>query len=154
MRWEDQELSPTIPETKFPEVFFAGLFVMGWSAQQMGTYRRLDQSTLDALIDGGEIPDKASGARIDRLCLYFRVACSLGPGGEHYAVLGTTHFWRESESLYVILHISPQNDWFQIMTLAGDAPTKPVEPTGTSSFPSDLTTNNTSGDSPGGSLRR
>ena len=32
--------------------------------------------------------------------------------------------------------------------------TKPVEPTGTSSFSSDRTTSHTSGDSPGGSLRR
>ena len=35
-----------------------------------------------------------------------------------------------------------------------DEATKPVEPTGTSSFSSDLITSHTSGDSPGGSLRR
>jgi hypothetical protein len=122
MLWEDQELNHEVPENKFPEVFFAGLFLLGCASRQQTSFLRIDQLVLDAMIERGELPKKSAGVRIDRLCLYYRLSCRLGPGGDHYAVLGTTHFWQESTSLYAILHISPRNDWFDIMVIAGEAP--------------------------------
>jgi hypothetical protein len=129
MRWEDQELNHAIPETRFPEVFFAGLFLLSCASNQQGSFLRIDQQRLDQMITSGELPAKAAGARIDRLCLYYRLSCRLGPGGDHYPVLGATHFWDNSRSLYAILHISPKNDWFQIMAIAGEPPDPLVKTT-------------------------
>lgn len=122
MRWEDQELNHNVPENKFPEVFFAGLFLFGSAAKHEGSFLEINQQKLDDMIAAGELPKKAMGARIDRLCLYFRLSCRLGPGGDHYPVLGATHFWEDSKSLYAILYISPKNDWFNIMVVPGEAP--------------------------------
>lgn len=122
MRWEDQELNHGVPENKFPEVFFTGLLLLGFASNQPGTFLHIDQQTLDELVKNGQLPKKAEGCRIDRLCLYYRLSCRLGPGGDHYPVLGTTHFWKESRSLFAILYISPRNDWFHIMVVAGEAP--------------------------------
>ena len=129
MRWEDQELNHEVPENKFPEVMYAGLFLMAYTARHQGRFLHIDQQALDQLIQKGDLPSKAQGARIDRLCLYFRLACRLGPGGDPYAVLGTTHFWQASRSVYAILYISPQNAWFQIMVLEGAAPNQPLRAT-------------------------
>jgi hypothetical protein len=122
MRWEDQELNHGVPENKFPEVFFTGLFLLGYASKRKGRFVRIDQQMLDDLVANDELPRKASGCRIDRLCLYYRLSCRLGPGGDHYPVLGTTHFWETSKSLYAILYISPKNDWFHIMVIAAEAP--------------------------------
>ena len=122
MRWEDRELNHDVPENKFPEVCFAGLFLLGCASKQHGSFLRIDQRSLDQMIESGKLPKKTQGSRIDRLCLYYRLACRLGPGGDHYPVLGTTHFWQDSRSLYAIIYISPQNDWFDIMVVAGEAP--------------------------------
>jgi hypothetical protein len=132
MRWEDQELNHGVPENKFPEVFFAGLFLLGCASRQPGTFLRIDQQTLAEMVEKGELPKKAQGARIDRLCLYYRLSCRLGPGGDHYPVLGTTHFWQDSKSLYAILYISPNNDWVHIMVVGGEAPNQTVQRTGAS----------------------
>ena len=113
MRWEDQELNYGVPENKFPEVFFAGLWMLGCAAERQTRFLRLDQAKLDGMVQSGALTERAKGIRIDRLCLYYRLACSLGPGGDHYPVLGNTHFWRDSKSLYAILYISPKNDWLR-----------------------------------------
>jgi hypothetical protein len=122
MRWEDQELNHAVPENKFPEVFFAGLFLLGCASKQQGSFLHIDQQTLDQMVEKGDLPKKAQGARIDRLCLYYRLSCRLGPGGDHYPVLGTTHFWQDSKSRYAVLYISPKNDWLDIMVVSGEAP--------------------------------
>ena len=122
MPWEDQELHHGIPENKFPEVFFAGLWLPGLAAKEEGRFLRIDQTKLDKMVQTGTLTERAKGVRIDRLCLYYRLSCGLGPGGEHYPVLGTTHFWRDSESQYAVLYISPKNEWFDIMVLRGEAP--------------------------------
>ena len=124
MRWEDQELNHEVPENKFPEVMYAGLFLMAFAARQQGLFLKIDQGTLEQMIEKGHLPVKAKGARIDRLCLYYRLACRLGPGGERYPVLGTTHFWSGAQSLYAILFISFENAWLHIMVLRGEAPNK------------------------------
>jgi hypothetical protein len=69
MRWEDQELNHEVPENKFPEVFFAGLFLIGCASKQQGSFLRMDQRSLNQMIEKGDLPTKAQGARIDRLCL-------------------------------------------------------------------------------------
>jgi hypothetical protein len=122
MRWEDQELNHGVPENKFPEVFFAGLFLLGCASKLQGSFLRVDQRKLDEMVAKGDLPKKAAGSRIDRLCLYYRLSCRLGPGGDHYPVLGASHFWEDSKSLYAILYISPQNDWFNIMVVGGESP--------------------------------
>lgn len=127
MRWEDQELNHEVPENKFPEVFFAGLFLLVSASKQQGSFLRIDQQVLDRMVEKNDLMKKARGCRIDRLCLYYRLSCRLGPGGDHYPVLGTTHFWEDSESRYAILYISPKNDWFHIMVLAGEAPSQPLQ---------------------------
>ena len=132
MRWEDQELNHEVPESEFPEVLFAGLFLLGCASMQLGRYLRIDQQTLDEMVEKGDLPKKAEGSRIDRLCLYYRLSCRLGPGGDHYPVLGTTHFWEDSKSLYAIFYISPKNDWFHIMVVGGEAPNQTVKRTGAS----------------------
>ena len=122
MRWEDQELNHQIPAEKFPEVSFAGLFLLDYASKRLGSFLRMDQQVLIRMIKSGELPEMAAGTRIDRLCLYYRLFCGLGPGGNPYPALGTTHFWKDSKSHYAILHISPKNDWFDIMAVQGEAP--------------------------------
>jgi hypothetical protein len=128
MRWEDQELNHEVPENKFPEVFFAGLFLLGCTSKQRGSFLHIDQQRLDEMVGNGDLPEKAKGVRIDRLCLHYRLFCRLGPGGDHYPVLGTMHFWEDSKSLYAIFYLSPKNDWFHIMVVAGEAPNQPAAP--------------------------
>lgn len=128
MRWEDQELNYAVPESKFPEVFFAGFFLLGHAPNGLGSYLRIDQQTLDGMVQKGELPKKAEGCRIDRLCLHYRLFCRLGPGGDHYPALGTMHFWQNSESFYAILYISPKNEWLDIMAVAAEAPNHSPEP--------------------------
>ena len=122
MRWEDQELNREVPENKFPEVFFAGLFLPGCASKQQGSFLHIDQHVLDQMVENGDLPKKARGARIDRLCLYYRLSCRLGPGGDPYPVLGATHFWADSKNFYTILYISSKNDWVDIMIVSGEAP--------------------------------
>jgi hypothetical protein len=129
MRWEDQELNRETAETKFPEVFYASLSLPCRAAQSRGTFVPLDQSGLDAMVESGALNPKARGTRIDRLCLYFRLFCRLGPGGDQYPELGVMHFWFGGESLYAIFHISPQNDWLSIMVVPGEAPNSPLQRT-------------------------
>jgi hypothetical protein len=131
MRWEDQELNHATPETKFPEVLFAGVSLVAYASGHQGHYLRVDQNELDRLIQDGMLPKAAIGTRIDRLCLHFRLFCRLGPGGDHYPALGVTHFWQDLLSLYPILYLSPKNDWLEIMVITAPAPNKSPEPTAT-----------------------
>ena len=124
MRWEDQELNHATPENKFPEVFFAGLSLLGYASDHQGQYVRVDQKRLDQMLQDGDFSKQATGARIDRLCLHFRLFCRLGPGGDQYPTLGVTHFWQNSVSLYAILYFSPKNDWLDIMAVTAPAPNK------------------------------
>ena len=119
-RWDDQEINYAT-ETKFPEIIHATLIIPRWAEKFRGTFLKLDQVKLDALLESGEFPEKMRGARIDRVCLYFRLFCRLGPGGDHYPALGVMH-WYRVESLYAIFYFSPTNDWLQVMVLAGEAP--------------------------------
>jgi hypothetical protein len=128
MRWEEQELNHATPENKFPEVLFAGLSLLGRASKHQNEYLRVDQQKLDAMIAAGALNQRAVGARIDRLCLHFRLFCRLGPGGDHYPTLGVTHFWQDSVSLYAVLYFSPKNDWLDIMVIKAPAPKAP-EPT-------------------------
>jgi hypothetical protein len=66
MRWEDQELNRSVPENKFPEVFFAGLWLLGHAAENRGRFHRIDQQALDDMVASGALIEKACGARIDR----------------------------------------------------------------------------------------
>src|SRR5258706_6389768 len=95
MRWEDQELNRSVPENKFPEVFFAGLWLLGHTAESRDRFHRIDQQALDDMIASGALIEKARGARIDRLCLYYRLSCNLGPVGDHYPALRVSPFWPE-----------------------------------------------------------
>lgn len=106
MRWEDEELNHATSEHKCPEVLFAGLSLLHRAAQHPGAYLRVDQKNLDEMITAGALSSKAKGARINWLCLHFRLLCRLGPGGDHYPALGVTHFWQNSASLYAILYLS------------------------------------------------
>ena len=83
MRWEDQELNHETPENKFPEVLFAGLSLLGHASEHQRQYLRIDQKKLETMVAEGALNERAKGARIDRLCLHFRLFCSLGPGGDH-----------------------------------------------------------------------
>src|SRR5580658_10165913 len=98
MRWEDQELNHTVGDHKFREVVYAGLFLASLAAKQQGKFMRLDQAGLDMMVQSGELTERAKGVRIDRLCLYYRLFCRLGPGGDHYPVGGVMHFWRGGTS--------------------------------------------------------
>jgi hypothetical protein len=123
MRWEDQELNHAT-ESIFPEVVIACLMLLGPASRQQGRFLRIDQKTLDDMIESGKLSSRARGARINLVCLYYRLMCRLGPGGDHYPTLGTMHFWQESDSLYGILCLSPMNDWFEVMVVSGEAPNK------------------------------
>jgi hypothetical protein len=122
MRWEDQELNYATPENKFPEVLFARLNLLVHASQHQGQYLQVDQQKLDKMIEFGTLSKRAAGARIDRLCLQFRLFCLLGPGGDNYPALGVTHFWQNSVSLYAILYFSQKNDWLNIMFVTAPAP--------------------------------
>ena len=122
MRWEDQELNHATPESKFPEVLFAGLGLRGYASKHQGHYLRVDQKKLDEMVESGALNQRAAGARIDRLCLHFRLFCRLGPGDDTYPALGVTHFWQNSVSLYAILYFSSKNDWIDILVLAAPEP--------------------------------
>ena len=74
------------------------------------------------MVARGELPKTAQDARIDRLCLYYRLACRLGPGGDHYPALGVMHFWQGSRSLFAIINLSPLNDWCKILVVPGEPP--------------------------------
>src|SRR5208283_5016480 len=102
------------PENKYPDVLFAGLALLGYASKHQSQYLRVGQKELDAMVDAGTLDKRATGARIDRLCLHFRLFCRLGPGGDHYPALGITQFWQDSASLYAILYFSPKNDWLDI----------------------------------------
>ena len=129
MRWEDQELNHETPENKFPEVLFAGLGLLGHASRHQSEYLRVDQEKLDVMVADGTLK-RATGARIDRLCLHFRLFCRLGPGGDHYPTLGITHFWQDSVSLYSVFYFSPKNEWLEIMVIHAPAPNTSLEPTG------------------------
>ena len=84
--------------------------------------------------------------------------------GVHFGPLGRVHFDHPSHfpvlpfgaALFAAFVLGSLAFFFRarIAILYAGESTKPVEPTGTSSSPSDLITSHTSGDSPGGSLRR
>ena len=122
MRWEDQELNHSTPETKFPEVFFASLELPMLAEKNSGEYLEVNQEKLDAMIKSGELSKRTSGVRIDRLCLFFRLFCRLGPGGDNSPTLGVMHFWSNSISKYAIFIFSPNNDWLKIMVVTAPAP--------------------------------
>ena len=128
MLWEDQELNHKVGETRFPEVYISGKFLLSCAAKEHGQFLRLDQLKLDDMVRAGNLPERSKGMRIDRLCLYYRVFYSLGPGGDHYPVLGAMHFWGASRSRYALVQISPQNDWLDIMVLNGEPPPNHVTP--------------------------
>jgi hypothetical protein len=125
MRWEDQELNHAVPDNRFPEILAAWLSLFLHAEKSQGQYVRINQSKLDELIRTGECP-QAFGARIDRLCLYARLTCGLGPGGDHSPALGITNFFKnsggDSGSLYAVLYLSPNNDWLKMMIIAAPPP--------------------------------
>jgi hypothetical protein len=123
MRWEDQEINHATPENKFPEVFFASLDLQGHAAKHQRQYIRVDQKALDEMVSAGILSKRTTGVRIDRLCLFFRVFCRLGPGGDHYPNLGVVHIWIDGASHYDIIRFSPLNDWLDIMDIEAPPPT-------------------------------
>ena len=60
MRWEAQELNREIPEKKFPEVFFAGLSLLGCVSKLLGSFLPIDQKTLDKVVHKGGLPFTSS----------------------------------------------------------------------------------------------
>ncbi len=122
MLWEDQELNHATPETKFPEVFFTSLELPSLAERKSGDYLLVDQEKLDAMIKTGELGSRTKGVRIKRLCMFFRLFCSLGPGEEHYPTLGVMHFWSNSVSKYAIFCFSPNNDWLKVLVVTASAP--------------------------------
>ena len=122
MRWEDQELNHSTPENKFPEVFFASLELPGLAEKKLGDYLEVNQAKLDLMVQAGELDKRTKGVRIERLCLFFRLFCSLGPGGDNYPTLGVMHFWSNSMSKYAIFCFSPNNDWLKVMVVTASAP--------------------------------
>ena len=123
LHWEDQELNHATPETKFPEVFFAGLSLPMFAAKQRGKYFYFDQTKLNEMLESGLLTERALGVRIDQLCLHYRLFCRLNPGGDAYPTFGVMHFWKDSESLYSIFYFAPKNDWFKIMVVSGETAT-------------------------------
>ena len=69
-------------------------------------------------------------------------------------VMGMTYAWHLSITGSMPAFVAGVLYFISLAGWRRVAATKPVEPTGTSSFPSDLITSHASGDSPGGSLRR
>lgn len=122
MRWEDLELNYSTPETKFPEILIAGLGLLNHSSKHQSRYLRVDQQNLEEMVKTGILSQRAAGARIDRLCLHFRLFSGLGPGGDNYPALGITHFWENSVSLYAIIQFSPKNDWLEMMVISAPPP--------------------------------
>jgi len=122
MRWEDQELNHATAETKFPEVFFTSLELPGLAEKTPGEYMVINQSRLDVMIQSGELSKRTCGVKIDRLCLFFRLFCRLGPGGDNYPTFGVMHFWSNSISKYTIFYFSPKNDEFKMMVISASAP--------------------------------
>ena len=122
MQWEDQEINYATPENKFPEVFFSSLELRTHAGKRPGEYIRIDQEALEEMIGAGVLSQRTKGVRIDRLCLFFRLFCRLGPGGGHQPSLGITHYWVNSNSRYAIFYFSPLNDWFDIMDIEASAP--------------------------------
>lgn len=128
MHWEDQELNFATPEGKYPEVLAAKFALLAEAERSLGRYLRVDQSSLDAL----PLPmlrTKIESPRLDRVCLHFRLSCGLAPGGERYPVLGAMHYSCDSKSMYAIVHISPQNDWLNVMCVTAEEPIQRLEPT-------------------------
>jgi hypothetical protein len=131
MRWEDQEINHKTCDD-FPEVICAFLSLVGRAERVRSYFVHIDQPRLDDMIGDGRLIKQARGARIDRLCLYCRLMCRLGPGGDDYSALGAFPYWSDSESLYGIVYISPKNDWFDIMVVVGEAPIQPSNAPGPS----------------------
>jgi len=126
LRWEGKEINYAIGN-EFPEIVFAFHALLSAASRQRGIFLYVDQAKLDALIDEGtkkSLIGQAAGARIDRLCLYYRLMCGLGPGGDHHSQLGALHYWNgpKSESVYGIVHVSPANDWVSVMVVNGEPP--------------------------------
>jgi hypothetical protein len=126
MRWEDQELNYAVPETKFPEVLAAKFALLSQAEGRLGVYLPFDQSVL-ATLQLKQFADRGV-PRIDRVCLHFRLACGLSPGGGAYPSLGIFHYWSGSKSMYAIVHISPRNDSLQIMSLSAKQPNQISDP--------------------------
>ena len=119
MASEDQELNLS-PASDFPTEYAFGS-LLGEAVRRLGRFTLVDQTILDAIIvESGYA--RAKGALIGPLCLHYRHMCRRDPAGDHYPALGTIHFWFQSQSYYLILYISPQNDWFKVMALAGEEP--------------------------------
>jgi hypothetical protein len=128
MRWEDQELNYGIPETTFPEILEAKFALLAQAERSQGRYASVDEATatrlpLKQFADRGPV-------RINRLCLHFRLACRISPGGGAYAELGAFHYWSGRKSMYAIAHISPKNDWMELMCVAADEPNQLPRATG------------------------
>ena len=124
MRWEDQELNYKTCDA-FPEIVFAFHSLLGRANQLRSCFVRVDPPTLDEMVADGRVDRRASGARTDRLCLYFRLMCRIDPGGDHYPSFGTFPYWSGSENVYCIVRISPKNDWLDMMVVVGEAPITP-----------------------------
>lgn len=135
MRWEGQELNHGTPEGKFPEVLWAHFSLLSLAESRAATvlnrprsFLKVDQATLDRMQLSGELSVKAKGVRIDRLCLRFRLACRLNPGGGRNSDLGVMQYWsqkpnrRTAQSYYAVVEISPLNDWLNIFVVAADVP--------------------------------
>lgn len=87
-----------------------------------GQYIRIDQEALHEFVETGALSERTKGVRIDRLCLFFRMFCNLGPGGGNYPTMGITHYWVNDSSHYIIFCFSPLNDWFDMMDTEAPVP--------------------------------
>jgi len=125
MRWEDQELNYAVPETKFPEVLEAMFALLDRAERAAGRFIACD-ATAAAALPLKQFADRGP-ARIDRLSLHLRLACRISPGGGPYAELGVFHYWSGKMSMYAIVHVSPTNDWFELMCVAAPEPNKSPE---------------------------
>jgi hypothetical protein len=94
MKWEDQEINYATPEGKFMEAFRAEFSLLGYAAKFKKRYLVVGQSRFDELVLKKKLTEKARGARIDHICLKFRLRCGLSPGGGNYPDLGVFNYWR------------------------------------------------------------
>jgi hypothetical protein len=118
-RWEDQEIKIGTSSAEFPKETIALFCLCSYAQKCREEFVHIDQPILDGLIASQQLPKEAKGARIDRLCLFFRLRCRLGPGGDGEASLGAFPFWSNDDNCYAITYISPLNNWLDLTVLKG-----------------------------------
>ena len=117
-------------EYQVPEVVVA-MALRGYADEHLGQKFRIDQTTLNEMIELGIFKPALpayKGARIDRLCLHFRLFCRLAPGGEPAPPTGVTE-WANlrgaTTNYYGVLRFSPENDWLEIVSFTHAAAVSP-----------------------------